>query len=164
MPLLCPCCAAAVPCDRPCARRYLALVAFTYDNGVDRHSNVYYALNQAARNRKTAPAPFKRWQGFLYYLMRALDKLPPYKGTVFRGGNEGLDQQTVKREYTVGRPVQWAAFSSTATVRGTAKDFVDKDVGVLFKLKILSGRDIGAYSYFPKERMRSCSAPTRGLW
>ena len=146
---------------RSVPHRYLALVAFTFDNNVDRDANVYYALNKALRNRKASVHPFKRWKGFLYFLMRALDKLPHFQGTVYRGANGGLGQATVRREYRMGRPVQWAAFSSTTKHLAAAKDFVDKDVGVLFKLKVVSARDIVAYSYFPKENEILLSPNTR---
>jgi hypothetical protein len=136
-------------------------VAFTFDNNTNRDDNVYYALNKALRERKTSVHPFKHWQGFLYFLMRALDKLPRFQGTVYRGGNAGLDQATVRREYTVGRPIQWAAFSSSTKDMAAAKRFVKKDLGVLFKLTVVSGRDIVAYSYFPKENEILLSPNTR---
>ena len=136
-------------------------MAFTYDNSVDRNANLFYLLNNALRGRKTNPEPFKRWQGFLFFLMRALDQLPPFQGKVYRGGNKGLDQETVKKEYAVGRPVQWAAFSSATTDVTAAKEFVEKDVGVIFKLAVVSGRDISAFSYFPKENEVLLSPNTR---
>lgn len=136
-------------------------MAFAYDNGFDRDSNVYYVLNQALRQRKEDPTAFKRWQGFLCFLMRALDKLPPFKGTVYRGGHAGLDQATVRREYTVGRPIQWAAFSSTSTLLAAVRPFVKKQEGAVFKLGVVSGCDIGAYSYFPKENEILLSPNTR---
>jgi hypothetical protein len=115
--------------------RYLALVAFTFDNNTNRDGNVYYALNKALRERKASVHPFRRWQGFLYFLMRALDKVTRFQGTVCRAGNAGLDQATVRHEYTMGRPIQWAAFSSTTKDVAAARRFVKKDVGVVFKLK-----------------------------
>ena len=136
-------------------------MAFTFDNNTSRDDNVYCALNKALRERKASVHPFKRWQGFLYFLMRALEKLPRFQGTVYRGGNAGLDQATVRREYSVGRPVQWAAFSSTTKDAAAAKRFVKKDVGVLFKLTVVTGRDIVAYSYFPKENEILLSPNTR---
>jgi hypothetical protein len=131
------------------------------DTGGDRSGNVYYALNQALRQRKAAVVPFRRWQGFLYFLMRALDQLPAYTGTVYRGGNTGLDQAVVRREYKLGRTVQWAAFSSTSTSLAAVKPFVERGKGVIFKLNVTSGRDISAYSYFPKENEILLSPNTR---
>ena len=134
-------------------------VALTFDNGLEHDAKLYYALNKALRNRKASVHPFKRWQEFLYFLMRALEKLPRFQGTVYRGISD--DQATVRREYTVGRPIQWAAFSSTTKDAAAAKRFVDKGVGVLFKLTVVGGRDIAAYSYFPKENEILLSPNTR---
>ena len=61
----------------------------------------------------------------------------------------------------MGRPVQWAAFSSATTDVTAAKEFVEKDVGVIFKLAVVSGRDISAFSYFPKENEVLLSPNTR---
>ena len=69
----------------------------------------------------------------------------------YRGGNAGLDQATVRQQYPQGRLVQWAAFSSTSRSLAAVRPFVKKDVGVIFNIKVVNGRDIGAYSYFPKE-------------
>ncbi len=69
----------------------------------------------------------------------------------YRGGNAGLDQTTVQQQYQQGRLVQWAAFSSTSRSLEAVRPFVNKRVGVIFKIKVKTGRDIGAYSYFPKE-------------
>eukprot|EP00750_Incisomonas_marina_P016157 INCI19027.1.p1 GENE.INCI19027.1~~INCI19027.1.p1 ORF type:complete len:1574 (-),score=205.88 INCI19027.1:21-4742(-) len=130
---------------------YRAIVAYSMDNGRDIHSNIYFALNNALRTRKSDPAPFQCWQGFFFFLMQALDKLPMFRGTVYRGGNKGIDQGTVRQQYKLGRPIQWAAFSSTSRSAAAAKLFVTKDTGVIFKISVVTGRDIGAYSYFPKE-------------
>ena len=135
--------------------RYMAIVAYTAEvaeevNGaVD--DNIYFLLNRALRQRKEDPAPFLSWKGYLFYLMRALAKLPKFEGVVYRGGNSGIDQKTVSRDYTRGRPIQWAAFSSTSTSLPTTKNFVNKHSGVIFKISVLTGRDICAYSFFPKE-------------
>jgi len=47
----------------------VALVAYTSDNNVDKSTNVYFAMNRALRNRRTDPATFRQWQGFLYFLL-----------------------------------------------------------------------------------------------
>eukprot|EP00750_Incisomonas_marina_P008288 INCI15419.3.p1 GENE.INCI15419.3~~INCI15419.3.p1 ORF type:complete len:973 (-),score=147.77 INCI15419.3:199-2901(-) len=139
----------------------LAILSFTYDNGVDRDSNIYYLLNRAVRRRVQDPAAFQRWRGFLFYLMRGLEKLPTHKGLVFRGGNEGLGQSTVRREYKAGRIVQWSAFSSATTCAETAKEFIEPAIGVLFKLSVVGGRHIGQLSYIPKEDEVLLSPNTR---
>ncbi len=94
--------------------RCRAIVAYTVDGACGREQNVYFTLNSALRNRKSDPAQFRVWRGFLYFLLRALDQLPAFSGTVFRGGNKGIDQTTVRQLYHPGRTVQWAGFSSTS--------------------------------------------------
>ena len=131
--------------------RCMAIIAYTMDNGKGAQNNLYFMLNQALRNRKKNPEAFREWQGFLYFLMRALNNLPEFKGIVYRGGNSGLDQDTIQQHYTPGRPIQWGAFSSTSLNIRTTKSFVKKDKGMLFKIKVLTGRNVGPYSCLPKE-------------
>ena len=83
--------------------------------------------------------------------MRALDQLPPFSGTVYRGGNEGMDQSTVIRDYVPGRPIRWAAFSSTSKSIEATKEFVERSCGVLFRIQVVAGRDIGRYSFYQNE-------------
>eukprot|EP00750_Incisomonas_marina_P008966 INCI15754.1.p1 GENE.INCI15754.1~~INCI15754.1.p1 ORF type:complete len:442 (-),score=58.49 INCI15754.1:129-1454(-) len=141
----------------------VAIVAYTIDNadGGAREENVYFSLNQALRARKTDTATFRQWQGYLYFLMRALERLPKICITVYRGGNAGIDQATVRREYRIGRPIQWAAFSSTSISLPATKEFVEKKTGVIFKIGVTSGRDIGRYSFFPSESEILLSPNTR---
>ena len=47
---------------------------------LEHDAKLYYALNRALRERKAIVHPFKRWQGFLYFLMQALGKLPRFQG------------------------------------------------------------------------------------
>ena len=61
---------------------------------------------------------------------RGLDLLKAEeRAIVYRGGNKGLDQKTVARDYTIGRPIQWAAFSSTTISPSAARLFVRKNEG-----------------------------------
>ncbi len=131
--------------------RYRAIVAYSMQSDDTLAHNIFFALNTALRNRKSDPESFRRWRGFLYFLMRALDQLPSFSGTVFRGGNKGIDQTTVRQQYHLGRTIQWAGFSSSSCSLEAVRPFVKKDEGVIFKIRVTTGRDIGAYSYFPKE-------------
>lgn len=47
--------------------------------------------------------------------------------------------------------LRFQAFSSTSKNEYAAKAFVNKDVGVVFKITVSSGTDIGAYSHIPTE-------------
>jgi hypothetical protein len=61
------------------------------------------------------------------------------------------DKAKVEEQYKMGRPIQWGAFSSTSLDVAAAKQFTDKHSGVLFKLNLLSGKVVQAYSYFSAE-------------
>ena len=70
-------------------------------------------------------------------------------------------QATVTSQYAVGRPVQWGAFSSTSTIVDVTKQFTDQQRGVIFKLTLVAGKTIKAYSYFPQEDEVLISAQAR---
>ena len=127
-----------------------AVVVYTYDNqSGEQPGNLFYELNNALRQRGAGRAALLQlWGGFLYYLLSALDKLTDTAGVVYRGYP---DKAKVEEQYQVGRPIQWGAFSSTSTETTTAKAFTDKHSGVIFKLTVLSGKVIKAYSYFSAE-------------
>ena len=61
------------------------------------------------------------------------------------------DFQKVEKQYRIGRPVQWGAFSSTTRSWDAAIQFTDKQKGVIFKITVLDGRDISNYSFFQTE-------------
>ena len=128
-----------------------AVAAYTYDKQTGEQSgNLYYELNNALRQRSAGGRAtlLQLWGGFLYYLLSGLDKLADTKDVVYRGYP---DKHKVGQQYQVGRPIQWGAFSSTSRDASTAKHFTDKHSGVIFKLSVLSGKVIKAYSYFPAE-------------
>ena len=128
---------------------YFALAAYTFDTGGDRADNVYFQLNDALRTRKSDPSRFRLWQGFAYYLLRALDQLEKLRTDVYRGCV--LQHEAVKKDYAMGRPIQWAAFTSTSTSSSTSKMFVQKDECVIFKIATITATNIGAYSFIPRE-------------
>ena len=61
------------------------------------------------------------------------------------------DKATVHEQYQVGRPIQWGAFSSTSTSVAVTQQFTDVATGVIFKLTVLSAKQIATLSYFPNE-------------
>ena len=141
---------------------FFAIAAYTYHGfGVGAENQIYYALNRALRNRRVDKEPFEMWSGFLYHLERGLNLLDSVESVVFRGGNKGIDQATAKREYTVGRPIQWAAFSSTSLRREAAANFATKGEGVLFVLKVRSGTAISHISMLGHEDEVLLSPNTR---
>ena len=112
--------------------------------------NLYFELNKALRLRDAVQrtAALQLWGGYLYYLLAGLSKLAEMATVVYRGYP---DKAKVVEQYKVGRPIQWGAFSSTSTSVAATKGFTDQERGVIFKLTVLSGKVIQAYSYFPSE-------------
>ena len=121
---------------------------------------LYYELNRAIRTRDGPgrAAALGVWGGYLYYLMLALAKLPDVDAVVYRGYP---DKATVLQQYKVGRPVQWGAFSSTSTSVQVTKSFTKQHTGVIFRLTLVCGKDVKAYSYFPSEGEVLVSAQVR---
>jgi hypothetical protein len=148
-----------------------AVIAYTYDSQSGKaEGQLYYELNKALRKRK--PEERKQtlamWGGFLYYLLSALAKLEDVQTVVYRGYP---DKATVVEKYTVGRPIQWGAFSSASRDVAVTKQFTNKANGVIFKLTLCAGKAIQAYSYFaaeaevlisPQARFTVASAPYEG--
>lgn len=112
--------------------------------------NLYFELNNALRLRGAVQrtVALQLWGGYLYYLLSGLSKLADMATVVYRGYP---DKAKVVEQYKVGRPIQWGAFSSTSTSVAATKGFTDQERGVIFKLTVLSGKVIQAYSYFPSE-------------
>jgi hypothetical protein len=127
-----------------------AIVAYTHDCGSERESNLYYQLNTQLRERGVAErqSMVRSWGPFVHFALKGMARLPDYKGIVWRGFP---DKETTLRQYSVGRPIQWGAFTSTSTNFDATKGFTNKATGVIFKITVLSGKDINAYSFFPCE-------------
>jgi hypothetical protein len=129
-----------------------AIVAYTHDlQHPLKDGNIYYELNIMLRQRGAVQRAqlVKTWGGFMYYMMTGLNMLPDFNGVCWRGYNHGSTEDVI-REYTVGRPIQWGAFTSVTTNLRAAKSFAP-DTRVVFKITIMSGRDINDYSFFPQE-------------
>ena len=67
----------------------------------------------------------------------------------YRGFPDGKEQ--ILRQYKVGRPIQWGAFTSTTTSLDAARAFASAAEGVIFRIRVLSGKDIGTVSFYPTE-------------
>jgi len=136
-----------------------ALAAYTYDfNTGAKEGQLYYALNQGLRSRdfKSRGAVLSVWGGYLYYLMAALEKLPSLKMHVYRGHP---DKAAVLRQYKEGRPIQWGAFSSTSRRPQLASSFTDREKGIIFRLKVTTGKDVKDFSFFAAEEEEVLLSP-----
>ncbi len=127
-----------------------AIAAYTYDTRSGAPQQLYFQLNGALRQRGVAErdALLQTWGQFMHYMMKALSVLPDVKATCYRGYP---DWSKVSHHYEIGAPIQWGAFTSTSTDVEAAKAFTDKARGVIFKVTVLSGRDIRPYSFFAAE-------------
>jgi hypothetical protein len=127
-----------------------AIVAYTYDLGTGKQGNLYFECNIMLRERSLQHRVLlmQTWGLYVHYFMQGMKKLPAFRGTVFRGYPNKAE---VVQEYRLGRPVQWGAFTSTTTDFEGAKGFTDMASGAIFEITVLDGRDIQAYSFFPRE-------------
>jgi len=133
-----------------------AIVAYTHDLGLPeaegRGGNLYYEMNQQLRERSPdgRASMMATWGVAVHYTLKALALLPPVEATCFRGFADGRDSILV--HYKQGRPIQWGAFTSTTTDVARARGFAQSAAaGVVFKITVLSGRDIGPLSFFRTE-------------
>ena len=131
----------------------LAVVAYTYDlnfsSEEDGEDNLYAVLNDTLRKR--SGTVMRALKPYLTYLMRGLMALPGVQTTCFRGvPPDCLD--AVQAKYVLGTDVHWSAFTSCTPMLETAKQFAQTAGGVIFRMQMLSARDVRAYSAFPQEQ------------
>eukprot|EP00927_Polykrikos_kofoidii_P039990 TRINITY_DN3426_c0_g1_i5.p1 TRINITY_DN3426_c0_g1~~TRINITY_DN3426_c0_g1_i5.p1 ORF type:complete len:1325 (+),score=170.48 TRINITY_DN3426_c0_g1_i5:106-4080(+) len=132
-----------------------AIILYTFDlalicpegwNG-DKMGCFYCELNTLLQSRDISK--LAKLKGYLYFLIKALRKLSPWKGTVYRG----IDVNGVHilgPNYSEGRKVHFSGMSSAAPALDVAKGFAGED-GVILRMKIRTGRDIRQYSAIPNE-------------
>eukprot|EP01106_Pelomyxa_sp_JSP_P004096 TRINITY_DN1626_c0_g2_i4.p2 TRINITY_DN1626_c0_g2~~TRINITY_DN1626_c0_g2_i4.p2 ORF type:complete len:215 (+),score=63.20 TRINITY_DN1626_c0_g2_i4:1553-2197(+) len=129
----------------------LAIQLYTFELGTlatTPSDNLYVVLNGDLRVRNARK--MEAWKPYLWYLMRALSKLPKVGGAVFRGV-EGGQAGRVAAEYRRGRRVRWSAFTSTTTDAAVARDEFAGDGGVVFRIEQASGRSVRGVSYVTTE-------------
>jgi len=127
----------------------LAIALFTYDlrDQSTKISNFYYKLNSTLREQKFLETP---WAGYFYYLQNALSRLQSISGIEsYRGVSTDVDN--IKKEYKVGRRIRWTGCTSTSKEEKKAKSFAGTG-GVIFKIRVIHGKELGSYSVFPHEQ------------
>ena len=107
-------------------------------------SCLYQRLNEDLRERD--PSKIKVWYPFLYYINRFLKTLPNYNGVVYRG----MPVPSNIAEYTRDKQINWSAYSSTSKSETVAQSFASA-TGIVFRIHLLHGREIQAYSWFSQE-------------
>lgn len=126
------------------------VVVYTYDDHSGPKNQPYMYLNGDLRKRSATDrkACFECWGPFLKLFMAALSKLPDVECEVMRGMQ---NKATVVKQYKIGRPIQWGAFTSTTRDEAVAKGFITRDDGVLLRLHVETAKDIRMLSFIPQE-------------
>eukprot|EP01124_Arcella_intermedia_P016532 TRINITY_DN23152_c0_g1_i1.p1 TRINITY_DN23152_c0_g1~~TRINITY_DN23152_c0_g1_i1.p1 ORF type:complete len:552 (+),score=133.91 TRINITY_DN23152_c0_g1_i1:3-1658(+) len=127
-----------------------ALVYYTLDCtrfGGAREDNLFLILNGMLAKRCLE----EEWKPFTYFLMRALKKIPNYKGKVFRGLNKPLTQ--LSKLYKTGSCIVWVAFTSTSLDNKISKQFSKSNSGTWMILEVIEGKDISPYSLFKEKEV-----------
>jgi len=92
----------------------------------------------------------EEWKPFLYYLVRAVHKLPNLEMTVYRAFDKPLT--TLSKQYIDGNTIVWIAFTSTSTQKDILKTFSQNvNLGTYMMLKVTQGKNIAPLSLFPSE-------------
>jgi hypothetical protein len=124
---------------------------YTHDSSTgSQHGQFYFEENSALRklDAQDRVRMLKAFGPHIYYMLRATDKLPDIKATVYRGlpGRE-----LVQREYLQGRTIQFGAWTSTTTNFEVARGFMKEVDGVILNIKVHTGKCISGLSVFPGE-------------
>jgi hypothetical protein len=93
-------------------------------------------------------------------LSQALEQMPRYDGTVYRGVNFGAFGENqmqgmlddFSRALEIGEPARMPAFTSTSTSDRTAKRYTNKRRGILMEIKSKDGRAIASESAHKREK------------
>merc|ERR1712014_297418 len=90
-----------------------SVLAYTHDlHQPDdvKDGNLYFEANKDHRCRDATgrSVMMKRWGVYTHYALKGFSKLPNFEGDVFRGLP---DRATIIKEYQIGRPIQWGAFT-----------------------------------------------------
>jgi hypothetical protein len=116
--------------------------------------NFYWAENQDLRDLTGATRAHRAlivraWKPHLAHFMKAINLLPLYEGTVYRGRMD--TRQALEKEYYPGRKVRWAGISSCSTDMTTAYKRAASGHGVVMEIKVQNGRQMGNISLYPDE-------------
>eukprot|EP01106_Pelomyxa_sp_JSP_P004367 TRINITY_DN1678_c0_g2_i10.p1 TRINITY_DN1678_c0_g2~~TRINITY_DN1678_c0_g2_i10.p1 ORF type:complete len:368 (-),score=75.04 TRINITY_DN1678_c0_g2_i10:20-1123(-) len=133
----------------------LSIVLYTYNNGsLHPERNLFYILNKDLRER-TLPRRIYSWLGYLHFLSSAISRLPAERCTVYRGVafQTEREKNDIQHKYTTHRLICWSAFSSTTKSPVVAVGFATSGAisGVVFKMEVISGRNVKQLSQFPDE-------------
>ena len=131
----------------PSEEQVLSIHIYTQETPIYRYINYFL---------RTGAGDIGDWGLYAQYLQHALDAIPAYTGSAYRGIDVAVDESL----YIPGNIVTWRAFSSSSTNVRVARDFlgrkrteVDSQVqpATLFIISCVSGRPIDMYSAIQAE-------------
>jgi hypothetical protein len=125
-----------------------AILLFTHDDPKNTGCKFYQQLNVALRSRIRDKA--KPFFGYLQMMSSALQRLPVYKGTVYRG-IAGVD---LSSKFSVDKPVRVWEVQSVSKKRGVAVTFArqgGKSPMTLLAIETSGVPELGSLSLFPDE-------------
>jgi|EP00670_Eutreptiella_braarudii_P019923 ankyrin repeat protein len=123
----------------------LALYIFTYESPIYREVNSCLMAND--------PYKIQQWKPYIWYLIQAMQLLPPYRDLVVRGITVRVEEQVWNDMYKIGNVVTWYNFCSSSSDSLVAQAFLGDTSNpvAVFIIKSKTGRNISSYSYYPDE-------------
>jgi len=108
-------------------------------------SPFYKELNRVMRSGTFQER--QKYTDYIYYLSEALDLLPNYCGSVYRG----IDCEILSKQQ-IGKMIVWPGFSSATLSLHLAYSFLkEKKSGTLFLIESKTGKNISKYSAEQRE-------------
>eukprot|EP00727_Mastigamoeba_balamuthi_P007161 m51a1_g3065 hypothetical protein (377) ;mRNA; r:25-1616 len=126
-----------------------ALSFYTYEIPVpgNARKNLYFRLNSLMRERSDE---IFLWKHYIWHMLSALRRMPPFEGFVFRG----IDRHVDAARHQPGRRVYWNSFTSTSSVEDVAKKFMrSSKTGTFFTIKVKRGRSLKGLSPFDEDEV-----------
>jgi len=116
--------------------------------GITEEESLYKLLNYTLITRDQTI--LQNWQPYLYFLMQGLNKLPPFRGTVYRGLKGRLTKMS--NQYVVGNEIVWIAVTSTSKRQTVTKAFfTGTGEATWLMIHVKDGKDIKDLSLIPNE-------------
>ena len=140
----------------------VAIYVYTYElqpeEEGDTTDQIYAAMNAAMRDRNAAGIAF--WRPLIWEVDSALQRMPAFHGSLYRG----IACRFPVNTYVAGQTVCWPSFSSASHNKSVGEKFSEGKEGSLFFLQSLSARSIEALSRYPEEAEVAPSRPLRDVF
>jgi len=116
-------------------------------------ASAYFEMNRQLRGQENIPSVDTRASMLTAKVAAsALDKMPPYEGTVYRGFGlrDGMTIDDIKKQYKPGSTIQEKGFLSTTNDDNPDNAFSRKEVRFVINSK--TGRNVAGLSNSPDEK------------